>query len=300
VSAQWKDALLPGAMDGVLPPEYSRRDGVVGRDALLDASTGMLWSESEFVGRSQIPGTTSAAEAEIRRRHVTALAEDFAWDRTRPILDLGCADGLTTYTLLSLGFEKLVATDILFNGVARLSASLDRSGRERTLLVVDDMFALPFAPESFGTVVAWGVLSVTADFDRALDTAWRWVAPGGHLLLAEPLLEQALVYALVRHDLGEFRRILREGTRAGMWDERERRYRVNPARFYARRLADLDGAHVVDSSGVSMLPSLVLGGLVQDAPVDDHELAALAELVGGESIDELEIWRQGHWLVRKA
>jgi SAM-dependent methyltransferase len=300
VSARWKDALLPGAVDGTLPPEYGRRDGVIGRDTLLDASTNVLWSESEFVARSQVPSTTSAVEAEIRRRHVAALAEGFALDRTRPILDLGCADGLLAHTLLGLGFEKLVSTDILYSGVAQLSASLDPSARERTLLVVDDMLALPFPASSFGTVVAWGILSLTEDFDRALDTAWRWLAPGGHLLLAEPLLEQALVYSLVRHDLDEFRRILRDGTRAEMWDKRERRYRVNPARFYARRLADLEGAQVVDSSGVSMLPSLVLGGLVQDAPVADDERAAVAELLAGERIDELGIWRQGHWLVRKA
>ena len=300
MSTEWKDVLLPGAVEGALPPEYGRRDGVFGRETLLDARKNVLWSESEFVARARVPSTTSAVEADIRHRHVAALAERFALDRTRPILDLGCADGLLAHTLLELGFEKLVSTDILFNGVAQLGASLDASAHERTLLVVDDMLELPFAPESFGTVVAWGIVSVTADFDRALDTAWRWIAPGGHLLLAEPLLEQALVYALVRHDLGEFRRILRDGTRAGMWDKRETRYRVNPARFYACRLADLEGAHVVDSAGVSMLPSLVLGGLLQDLPVSDRERAAVAELLTGEDLDTLEIWRQAHWLVRKA
>ena len=300
MSAQWKDVLLPGAVEGALPPEYGRRDGVIGRGTFLHASANVLWSESEFAARARVPSTTSAVEAEIRHRHVAALVEGFALDRTRPILDIGCADGLLAHTLLDLGFQKLVSTDILFSGVAQLSTSLDGPARERTLLVVDDMVALPFPPESFGTVVAWGILSVTADFDRALDTAWRWVAPGGHLLLAEPLLEQALVYALVRHDLGEFRRILRDGTRAEMWDKRETRYRVNPARFYASRLAGLEGAHVVDSGGVSMLPSLVLGGLLQDAPVADHERSAVAELLVGESVDQLAIWRQGHWLVRKA
>jgi len=216
------------------------------------------------------------------------------------VLDLGCADGTIAHDLLKLGFEQLVSTDILASGVATLERSLADEDRERALLIVDDLLRLPFPDASFGTVIAWGILSVSGDFDRALELAWSWVEPGGHLLFAEPLLEQALVYALVRGDLEEFRRISSERSRPEMWEKRESRYGVEPAGFYARRIAELPGASAIESGGINMLPSLVLGGLLQDSPVSDDEKAELAELLSDPALDELTLWRQGFWLVRKA
>ena len=100
-------------------------------------------------------------------------------------------------------------------------------------------------------------------------------------------------------DLDEFRRTQREGTRAAMWDAREHRYRVNPLNFYRERLGALPGATIAQAGGVSMLPSLLLGGLVQDSPLPEEELAELSELLGDPALDNLALWRQAFWLVRK-
>lgn len=299
MSLAWKETILQGAENGRLPGGYRRQGAILGRAELLDATDRGVWSESEFVARSKTRHTTSAVEAEIRRRHLERLFTRFGIDAEQPILDLGCADGLLARDLLELGCEKLVSTDILPQLVATLDRSLAADQRDRVLLLVDDMLKLPLRESSFAAVFAWGILSVSGDFDRALELAWDWVAPGGYLLLAEPLLEQALLYPLVRADLQEFRRVREERTRAGMWEEREDRYRVNPLRFYAERLEALPGVAVADSGGISMLPSLILGGLLQDSPVDEAELAELTDALSDPELDEIALWRQAFWLVRK-
>ena len=298
MTATWKDALAADAGGDLLAGGRRWNGGVLVHDEVLDDDA-RTFAHSEFVGRANVAHTTSAVEARVRRRILARLADQAGLPRDRPLLELGCADGLVTRTLLELGFEQLVSTDIVHRTVAALEGSLSDAERERTLLIADDMMRLPFAPGTFSTVLAWGVLSVTGDVERAIDLAWEWVEPGGHLLLAEPILESVLAYTLVRSDLGEFRRTLRERTRAGMWDRRDERYPVNPLRFYTERLEALPGATVVAHDGVTMLPSLILGGLAQDTPLSEEELGEVSELLGDEAIDELSLWRQAVWLVRK-
>jgi SAM-dependent methyltransferase len=298
MGGDWKAALFAGPAGGV-PQGYRREGEVLGRDELLDGGGPEIWSKIDFVGRAQTPYTTSAVEAEIRRRHLERLVKDSPIDPGKPTLELGCGDGLVTGHLLDLGFRQLVSTDIQGASVARLGRSLGRAERERVLLVVDDLMRLPFAEGAFETVIAWGVLSVSGDFERGLERAWSWLAPGGHLLLAEPVLESVLVYALVRGDLDEFKRTLDEGTRAALWDRRDDRYPVNSHRFYLDRLADLPGGSIVRSGGINMLPSLILGGVLQDSPLPDEERAALAELLTDPALDDLRLWRQAYWLVEK-
>jgi SAM-dependent methyltransferase len=300
VSGPWQETVLQGAENGRLPEGYQRHGAILARSELLGTGDRSVWSGSEFVARSKVPHTTSAVEAEIRRRHLKRLFRTFEIDTEQPVLDLGCADGLLAHDLLEIGCEKLVSTDILPDLVAMLDRSLPTEQREQVLLIVDDLLRLPLRQSSFSAVFAWGILSVVGDFDRALASAWKWVAPGGYLLLAEPLLEQALIYPLIRGDLSEFRRVRRERTRAGTWEERDDRYRVNPLRFYTDRLERLPDAKVAESGGISMLPSLVLGGLLQDSPASDAELAELSDLFKDPELDEVALWRQAFWLVQKA
>ncbi len=299
MSASWKESILRGSAADGLPEGYGRRDEVVGRAEILDQTDRSVWSGSEFVARSRTPHTTSAIEAVIRRRHLERLVERNRIDTRAPILDLGCADGLLARDLLDLGSEKLVSTDILPELVATLNRSLAADQRERVLLLVDDMLTLPLAEASFGTVFAWGILSVSGDFPGALARAWKWVASGGHLLLAEPILESVLAYTLVRSDLDEFRRTLEERTRAAMWDTREDRYPVRPLAFYREQIEGLADATIVEAGGISMLPSLVHGGLMQESPIDDAGREQLTALLSDPELDELYLWRQAYWLIRK-
>ena len=297
-STEWKTGLLH-AEEGKRPRDgYEQVGRIFARSHLLAAGERRWWA-GEFSSRANVPHTTSSAEAVIRRRQLERLVAAAKIDRSQAVLELGCADGLVTRHLLGLGFERVVSTDIEYRSVLKLDHSLDDAQREHVLLIVDDMLRLPFAKSSFTTVVAWGVLSVTGDFDRALERAWGWVAPGGWLLLAEPILESVLVYTLVRGDIGEFRRTWKEGTRAAAWETREDRYPVNPLQFYRERLQSLPGAVVADAGGISMVPSLLLGGLAQDAAMTEAELGELDELVTDPRLDDLALWRQAFWLLRK-
>jgi SAM-dependent methyltransferase len=298
MTLDWKKTLLAGP--GGLPDVYVHAGPLLGRRELVGDTQARLWSDSAFVARARLSHTTSAVEARMRRRHLERMLRECGLDRSAPVLDLGCADGTFTHDLLALGFEKIVSTDLLPNLVGELDRSLPPAARDRVLLIVDDMHKLPFAPSAFGTVIAWGILSVSGDFEGALERAWKWLKPGGHLLFAEPLLEQALAYAVVRGDLAEFRRIASERTRAAMWEKREERYGLRTLSSYAERLARIPGAKVVASGGINMLPSLMLGGLLQDRPVPDAERLGLAQLLGGPAFDDVALWRQAFWLLRKA
>jgi SAM-dependent methyltransferase len=299
VSAAWKEEILAGAGGDSLPDGYERRDGIVGRADLLEATTERLWAGSEFVARARTPHTTSSVEARIRRRQIERMMAESGIDPSEPVLDLGCADGTLAHDLLELGFEKLVSTDILHSSVATLDRSLEPDQRDSVLLVVDDMLRLPLRSSTFGTVIAWGILSVSGDLNRALELAWSWVSPGGYLLHAEPTLEQALVYPLVRGDLDEFRRVQGERSRAGMWDRRDDRYPVDAVRAHRARLTALPGAEIAHEGGIGMLPSLVLGGLAQESQLPEPELGELSELLADPAFDDLTLWRQAFWLVRK-
>lgn len=297
--SDWAADLGIGGRSGGLPQGYRREGRIVGRAELFEGDGRGLWREGEFVARAEAPNTTSAVEARIRRRTLERLVADHGFDRSAPALEIGCGDGLVTRQLLDLGFERLVSSDISLPSLAKLEAGLDDAERERIALVVDDILLLPFDRGSFATVIAWGVLSVTPDLGRALELSWKWLAPGGCLLLAEPVLESVLAYTLVRGDLAEFRRTLAEGTRAARWEDREERYRVHRHAFYLERIADLPNAELVAEGGISMLPSLALGGVAQDETLGADELAEISELLGDEEVEELRLWRQCWWLLRK-
>ena len=135
------------------------------------------------------------------------------------------------------------------------------------------MLRLPFPEVRFGTVIAWGILSVTGDFERALELAWSWLSPGGHCSSPSHCSSRR---SSIRSSAATSR------SSAGSINERTRRrdvgaprdrYPVNDRRFYSERLAALPCATLVESGGVSMLPSLVLGGVAQDVAVDDAEKA---------------------------
>ena len=300
MATEWKASVLPGIGGDGLPEGYRREGRIIGRQKLLESDGRNPFSESDFVGRAQVPYTTSLVEARIRHRQLERVFQSTEIDRSQPVLELGCADGVVTRHLLELGFNRLVSTDIVHAAVERLDSSLSPGEAEKVVLVVDDLLQLPLEPKLFEAVIAWGVLSVSGEFDRALELSWGWVAPGGYLLLAEPTLESVLVYALVRGDLEEFGRILETGTRAAMWDgPRRDRYRVHRWSFYEQQLGGLHGATMVDRGGVSMLPSLVLGGIAQDSSLPEAQLQAFSGLLGAPSLDDLTLWRQAYWLVRK-
>jgi SAM-dependent methyltransferase len=112
-----------------------------------------------------------------------------ALDAPGPVLELGCGTGRISLPLARAGVE-LTGIDRSEPMLGRLRASLKRK-RSRSAgtapiplaLVRGDIRVLPFAPGTFGTVLApYGVLqSLLADRDLAatLDSVARVIEPGG-------------------------------------------------------------------------------------------------------------------------
>jgi 2-polyprenyl-3-methyl-5-hydroxy-6-metoxy-1,4-benzoquinol methylase len=93
-------------------------------------------------------------------------------------LDAGCGSGRWTYALAELGAD-VVGCDLTSGGLEVAHANL--GGRENISSCQADIFALPFAEESFDFVMSWGVLHHTPDTHSAFERLVPLVKPGGTL-----------------------------------------------------------------------------------------------------------------------
>lgn len=97
----------------------------------------------------------------------------------RRALDIGCGGGRHTVLLASSGFA-VDAVDISEEGLVHTRAALDAAGFDATLTVAP-MTALPFADETFDTVVSYGVFyyGTAAEGRAAVSELHRVLRPGG-------------------------------------------------------------------------------------------------------------------------
>jgi ubiquinone/menaquinone biosynthesis C-methylase UbiE len=111
-----------------------------------------------------------SAERQLLRA-VSAIAPDHG-----EVLDAGCGTGRLArhVTRLRPGVQ-LTMVDL---SAAMLSLAADVPGRRVRASVLD----LPFADDSFGTVISAWVLETLPDPDAALEQYARLVAPGGHVI----------------------------------------------------------------------------------------------------------------------
>ena len=122
------------------------------------------------------------------------------------ILDVGCGDGITDFSLaLRTGCAELVGIDP-FRGYERLPAILQANhvpadAQPSTLRFLPaDGNAIPFPDDSFDVVVSWGsVEHIKGGYQQALREMRRVLRPDG-LLFIHP----GLYYGNFGHHLGEF------------------------------------------------------------------------------------------------
>jgi SAM-dependent methyltransferase len=121
-------------------------------------------------------------------------------------LDLGCGAGLAALALAEKGYV-VDAVDAVPGMVQALGERVRQGGLDsRVRCSLGDARALSFADESFGLVVAMGLLDWLAPIETPLREIWRVLEPGGFLIvtignrwslrnfvepLANPLLEPA-------------------------------------------------------------------------------------------------------------
>jgi SAM-dependent methyltransferase len=95
------------------------------------------------------------------------------------VLDAGCGAGRFAEVALSLGAE-LFAIDYS-SAVDAAKANLGASPRLH--LMQADIYALPFAEESFDCIYSLGVLQHTPDVHRAFRSLVRYLKPGGQIVV---------------------------------------------------------------------------------------------------------------------
>lgn len=128
-------------------------------------------------------GLWRAAEIAVLREH----------EYRRPVLDLGCGDGLVTAHVLphvEIGVDP-------FRGALTQAARRGLYAR----LIDRPLEAAPLAPRSVGTIVSNSVLEHVARPEYLLRTAARLLRPGGHLVFTVPTeaFSQWLVLPIARY-----------------------------------------------------------------------------------------------------
>ena len=102
----------------------------------------------------------------------------------RRILDLGCGDGLLTWTLAERG-AWAVGIDVDRAMLDVASARFVRSQRQPPRFVEGRIEQLPFPDGSFDVVVIVTVLCLVADRAGAVREAARILGPGGRLVIGD-------------------------------------------------------------------------------------------------------------------
>lgn len=102
---------------------------------------------------------------------------DFAGQRGRRVLDVGCGAGIDLVRFLQAG-ARGVGIDVAPTAIALARRNVAQRGLAADLLVADGD-RLPFRDDSFDYVFAHGVVQYTAEPQRLVDECRRVLRPGG-------------------------------------------------------------------------------------------------------------------------
>lgn len=227
------------------------------------------WRYSEFAQRALIPYTTTWCEQQLGEqilRQALSIARIKAEDI---VMDLGCSDGRYVRYLLSQGYQRIVALNYELEPLVSLKKSLSEDEKTRVFLVCADIMNNPFLENSADFVLAWSLFTSTPDFHNTMDACINLLKSGSYLFNAEPVLEHALIYALVMNNPDEFLRTLITKTRPRMWNDKETRYRVytiDELNF----LMTVPSLKLVATKGINVLPSILYGGVLAGKKISEE------------------------------
>lgn len=117
---------------------------------------------------------------------VDLLHSDTAYTEGSSVLEAGCGVGAQTITLArnSPG-ARIISVDISAESVAEAKAKADAAGVNNVQFQQADIFALPFAPQSFDHVFVCFVLEHLSDPIKALVALKAFIRPGGTITVIE-------------------------------------------------------------------------------------------------------------------
>ena len=136
-------------------------------------SFGLEWTTHGTLGRLY------ASEADLWREFETFRIPPEMLQGRR-VLDAGCGMGRWSYAIAKSGARYVVGFD-LHDGV-RAAQALTR-GTGRVGLLKANVFALPFQPDSFDSIISIGVLHHTGDTRGAIRALLPLLRPAGHLFI---------------------------------------------------------------------------------------------------------------------
>ena len=181
------------------------------------------------------------------REYVTA-ADRIAREQTGPVLDWGCGFGHISHLLREHG---LTVTSVDYDPGSDLGGSSKPSDRfpDVQILFLEDAVKLPFADDSYDSVLSMGVLEHVLDPEGSVAEVRRVLRPGGTFY----------VYKLPNR----FSYLEWISRRLGMPYHGEREEDVLYTRRGARELLERHGFEVVELRLANMLPLTLPGRLAR-------------------------------------
>ena len=232
----------------------------------------------DYASRAANPMTTTAGEWPYYRDAITRAAEALPCDAV--VIDLGCGDGRVSLELLRRWPLKAVSIDLDEANLSRLAARVPADQSDRWLGCLANAKTLRLPEGAAHAVFAMGLLhTLPADAPTVLKEIHRALRPGGVLVNSEATVEGALLYAVARRSVTELQRVAGTRTKTSGFDSPN-----------APRVAVLEPAvvqHMLEGAGfavearlpVSVLPSLVYGGWLQEQALPDSDRQALHDVV---------------------
>ncbi|MBN2198751.1 MAG: methyltransferase domain-containing protein [Candidatus Aminicenantes bacterium] len=104
--------------------------------------------------------------------------------RGKSVLDGGCGTGIFSVIFARNGAAKVTGIDISPGSLETARSLAERFGLKNTEFRREDMLHLPFSPDSFDIIWAWGSVHHTTDPFGAIAGLLRLLKPGGSILLA--------------------------------------------------------------------------------------------------------------------
>lgn len=259
MNAEWKNEIL----DEKFRSKYSvleNSDIYIQKGHRIENS---VWNESEFAGRKEIEFTTSWCEHLFVEKEMERIFRMAKLDSEWFCIDLGCSDGRFVKFLIKLGVKRIVAINFELLPLKVLEDNLTMEEKQKVLLMCGDFLSHPFKQNTFDLTIAWGFWSATKNFILSQNLTLDITKKGGYLLNAEPVLEQHVMYSLIRGDISEFLTTLKNKSRPVSWDNKSKRYDIKTEKEILSLMRS-KRFQIEDQFGVSSLYSYIFGGIAQD------------------------------------